>query len=255
MKHRTDKRHLDEIVDRKEPGAQPVVDVVVVIGDVVGQRRHLRLGAREGVECEWVAAVVFGDRRRYRPLDARAAQRAVVLDRAFERFPGQVEAVELGVTPFEPGQDPQGVVIVRKPAEPRHCRVQGFLAGMAERGMAEIVGQRQGLGQILVEAQRPADRARDLRHFEAVGQPGAVMVALVVDKDLRLVDQPAKRGRMDDAVAVALKRRAHRMLGLRMEPPAGLLRPRRIRRKTNQGDHPSTYAAPTPTSIPPVKPG
>ncbi len=48
------------------------------------------------------------------------------------------------------------------------------------------------------------------------------MVALVSDEDLGLVLQPAERGRMDDAVAVALKRRAHVMLRLGMEPAAAL---------------------------------
>src|SRR6516164_4382931 len=64
------------------------------------------------------------------------------------------------------------------------------------------------------------------------------MIALVIDEDLRLVGQPAKGGRVDDAVAVALERRAHRMLALRMEPPAGLLRLRRIRRE--RSDHRQT---------------
>src|SRR5262249_10481338 len=99
-----------------------------------------------------------------------------------------------------------------------------LLAGVAERGMAEIVSQRQGLGEILVESECAADRARDLRHFEGVGLARSIVVALVIDKDLRLVRQPAERGRMDDAVAVALKRRAHRVLWFRMEPPAALLR-------------------------------
>src|SRR5689334_12752120 len=108
---------------------------------------------------------------------------------------------------------------------------------MAERGVAEIVGQGQGLRQILVEAERPADRARDLRDFEGMGQAGAVMVALVIDKNLGLVGQPAERRRMYDAVAIALKRRPHRMLRLGMQPPAALLRFRRIRRMTDGPSH------------------
>src|SRR5271167_3262300 len=59
---------------------------------------------------------------------------------------------------------------------------------------------------------------------------------------------------MNDPVAVALKRRAHRMLGLRMEPPAGLLRLRRVRRETDPGDHAPSYAAPRSPSIAPVRP-
>src|SRR5216684_8380979 len=40
--HRTDERHLGEIGDGEEAGAQPVVDVMVVVGDVVGERGDLR---------------------------------------------------------------------------------------------------------------------------------------------------------------------------------------------------------------------
>ena len=189
-----DQRHLGEVGDDEQPGAQPVVEVVVVVGDVVGECRDLRLGSGESVEGERMAAVVFGDRRRHRAVDPRATQRAVVLDRAFERFPGQVKAVELGVMALEPGQDPQGLVVVREAAEPRHLGVQGFLAGVAERGVPKIVGKRHCFGEILVKAEGARDRACDLRHFEAVGQPGAVVVALVINKDLRLVGQPAKRG-------------------------------------------------------------
>ena len=69
--------------------------------------------------------------------------------------------------------------------------------------MAEVVRQRQRLGEILVEPERARQRAGDLRDFQRMGQPGAVMVALVIDEHLRLVRQPAERGRMDDAVAVA----------------------------------------------------
>ena len=46
MKDRTDERHIGEIGDREQSGAQPVVDVVVVVGDIVGERGDLRLGAR-----------------------------------------------------------------------------------------------------------------------------------------------------------------------------------------------------------------
>ncbi len=99
-------------------------------------------------------------------------------------------------------------------------RVERFLAGMAERRVAEIVGQRQRLGEILVERQRAGDAARDLRHLEAVGEPRAVMVALVIDEDLGLVLQAAEGGGMDDAVAVALERRARRALRLGMKAAA-----------------------------------
>ena len=94
---------------------------------------------------------------------------------------------------------------------------------MAERRVAEIVDQRQRLGEILVEPQRAGQRAGDLRHLDRVGQPRAVVVALVRDEDLRLVLEAAEGGGMDDAVAVALERRARRALRLRRSRrPRGL---------------------------------
>ena len=68
--------------------------------------------------------------------------------------------------------------------------VERALAGVAERRMAEVVCQRQRLGQVLVEPERARQRAGDLRDLQRVGQPGTVMVALVIDEDLRLVRQP-----------------------------------------------------------------
>ena len=84
---------------------------------------------------------------------------------------------------------------------------------MAERRMAEIVGQRQRLGQVLVEAQLARDGAGDLRHLQRVRQPRAVVVALVEHEHLRLVGEPPEGRRMQDAVAVALERAARRALG------------------------------------------
>src|SRR3546814_5665897 len=66
-----------------------------------------------------------------------------------------------------------------------------------------------------------ADRARVLRHLGRVGQPRAVVIALVVDEDLGLVLKPPEGAGMDDAVAVALKAGARRALRLgEVAPPA-----------------------------------
>src|ERR1700682_3424119 len=74
---------------------------------------------------------------------------------------------------------------------------------MAERRMAEVVGERQRLGQILVEAEAACECAGYLRDLQRVGEPRAVVVALVRDEDLGLVLEAAKSGGVDDAVAVA----------------------------------------------------
>jgi len=77
---------------------------------------------------------------------------------------------------------------------------------MAKRGMPQIVRQRNGLDQVLVEAQGPGDRARDLRNLQGMGQPRAKQIAFMVDEDLGLVDQAPKGTGVDDAIAIALKR-------------------------------------------------
>ena len=105
-------------------------------------------------------------------------------------------------------------------AERTEAIIERALAGMTERRMAEIVGERQRLGKIFVEPQPPRQRARDLRHFERMGEPGAVMVAFVEHENLGLVLEPAERGRVNDAVAVAAKRAAASARRLGIKPAA-----------------------------------
>src|ERR1700731_1437318 len=92
---------------------------------------------------------------------------------------------------------------------------------MPERGMAEVVSQADRFRQRLVQAQSQRDRAGDLRHLDRMCHARAVQVPLVIDEHLSLVDQPAKRVRMDDAVAVALKLAAKLRRTLRVAPAAG----------------------------------
>jgi hypothetical protein len=104
-----------------------------------------------------------------------------------------------------------------------HRRLKRILAGMAERRMAEVVGEAESFGQILVEPEGASHRTADLRDFDAVGQPDAVMVAVGRDKDLGLVAKAPERNRVDNPVAVALKyvaRAARRPVGFRMGPAA-----------------------------------
>ena len=56
-----DRPHLGEVVEREQLGAQAVVDVVGIIGDVVGDRRKLRLGAGEAPQLQVLARDVSPD--------------------------------------------------------------------------------------------------------------------------------------------------------------------------------------------------
>src|SRR5690625_1291895 len=76
--------------------------------------------------------------------------------------------------------------------------------------MAEIMGQRHCLCQILVQVERTRNGACNLRHFEGMGEAGTIVVAFVVHKDLGLVLQLAEGASVDDPVPIALERRASR---------------------------------------------
>ena len=87
-------RHRGDIVEREQIGAQAVVDVMGVVGDVVGQRGHLRLRARRRPQLEILDPAVGEDRRRHAVLGiaadrvaVAAGERAVVLDQALPGFP------------------------------------------------------------------------------------------------------------------------------------------------------------------------
>ena len=122
--------------------------------------------------------------------------------------------------PLQPRHDPQGLGIVVEPAIGFHQQPQGILASMAEWGMPKVMRQGYGLGQIGVQAQDTRDCPRHLRHLDRMGQPCAIVIALMFHKDLRLVLQPPEGAGMDDPVPVALKRRPEGRHPFRVQPPA-----------------------------------
>ena len=128
-----------------------------------------------------------------------------MLDQPFQRLPRQIKAIKFGVTPLQFGDNTQGLRVMIEAA----CRCQAFiqyvLPGMAKRRVAEIMGERQSFGQILIQPQGPRQCPRDLRHLDGMGQAGAEMVAFMGHKNLRFMGEAAESGGMDNAVPVALK--------------------------------------------------
>jgi hypothetical protein len=183
---RADQRQRAQLIEREQPRAQPVIEIVVGVGDVIGEGRHLRLrrGPRAEIEIE--------HRAEPGEVPVRRGDGAVVLRQPLQRLPGQVQPVEGGVAPLQRRHHAHRLGIVVEAALARHGLVQRLLAGMAEGRMAEIVGEGQRLGEILVQREPPRDRTRDLRHLQRVRQAGAVVVALMRDEDLRLVLEPAE---------------------------------------------------------------
>ena len=128
-----------------------------------------------------------------------------MLENAFARFEAQIQAVERAVVLFQIVDHREALQVVLEAAVLAHAFVQRVLARMAERRMAEIVRERNRFDQVFVDAQIARHRTRNLRDFETVREARAEQVAFVIHENLRLVFEPAKRRRMDDAVAVALE--------------------------------------------------
>ena len=111
------------------------------------------------------------------PHDAALGRRGpnafCVGDDAVAHLPGQVEALPVLL---ELVHHPQALHIVLEAAGRE--LIQRPFSGVAEGGVAKVVGEADGLGQVLVEPQRPGDGAGDLADLQRVGEPGAVVVPL-----------------------------------------------------------------------------
>src|SRR5258708_23115651 len=74
--------------------------------------------------------------------------------------------------------------------------------------MAQVVREADALDEIEVGAERCRNTAPNLRHFQRMSEARAVIIALVVDEDLRFIFQPPKCCRVQDAVTIFLKDRS-----------------------------------------------
>ena len=187
--------HVAQAAHIDQTRAQPVVHIVIVVGDLVSNVRDLRFESGLTSLEKSLAKL---------PELARIARRAV-LENAFAAFERQVQPRELRIALFELIHDAQRLQVVLEAAVLAHACVQRILPRMTERRVAQIVRETDGLDQRLVQTQRTRDRARNLRDLDRMRHARAVQIAFVIHEHLRLVDQAAKRIRMDDAVAVALE--------------------------------------------------
>ena len=144
----------------------------VIVGDVVGERRDLRFRRRPGVELQ--ASPL---RAALHATSATAPAFAPPRGPLCLASPSSVSHVRL--RPSKAAYLRSSAVTTRKAlgvvieaAEVAHHGVERPLAGVPERRVAEVVRERQRLGEILVEAQLAGDGARDLRHLEASGSGG-----------------------------------------------------------------------------------
>ena len=218
--YRAKDRHIRQIFDQKQAGPETVVNIVGMIGDIVGKRRHLCLHAWPGMKREIVLGSVFTQcPGQFARLHAIADKRPVMLGDTLQSLPGQVQSVEFGVSRLQRRDYSDGLPIMVKTAIGRHHVIERFFASVTERRVAQIMRQRQRFREILVQRQRPGDRARDLRDLQAVRQAGSIVIALVIDENLGLVLQPAECAGVNDPVPVALVNGSGGTFELGMRPP------------------------------------
>ena len=139
-----------------------------------------------------------------------AEQRPVVFDQAFERFPAQIEAIESGVAALKIRHNTQGLRIVIEAPVTGEAFVERPFASMSERRMAEVMSERQRLGEVFIQAQGARERPGDLHNFERMRKSRTVVVTFVIDEHLRFMGQPPERSRVDNPVAIAAERIAGR---------------------------------------------
>ena len=208
-------RHVHQLVGAEQTGAHAVVDVVCVVGHLVGQVDQLRLQRRLLAAQEALAHPAG-----FVVLEALGMGPRTMLEDALARLEGEVQAVEARMALLQQIDDTQALQVVLEAAMRAHALVQRVLSGMAEGRVAQVVRQRDGFDQVFIELQLARHRTRQLRHFQRMRQPRAEQVAFMVDEDLRLVDQPAEGGAMHDAFTVDAVGLLDRQARLVDAPPA-----------------------------------
>ncbi len=228
-------RHVVEHGHVQQPRPQAVVDVVGVVGHAIGQIDDL--GFKTGLSgVEESSSDTAGLGR----LESRCMVPTAMLEDALARLERQVQAVEVGVALFQVVHDPKALQVVFEATMVAHAQLQGVLSGMAERCVAEVVGQGHRLDQVLAEPQASRDGPAQLGHLQRMGQPGPEQVAFMVQEHLCLVDQAPKGGAVDDPVTVSLMRAPVRGLCFRVSAAArvqGVARPGREHRKIRPLEH------------------
>ena len=182
-------------------GFAGVVEIGGIVSDFVYPIDELGFERRAKIEQ------VFRELRKFQ---GRIIAR--MLDDAFANLESKIEAGIIEIAMFELLDDAQGVEIVIE-ATPvgAHHLVEFALAGMAERGVADVVDQRESFSQLGIRAECGGDRASNLRDFECVGEAIAKVIRVARGKDLRFRFQAPKRSRMHDTITVAREFAAVRM--------------------------------------------
>ena len=131
--------------------------------------------------------------------------RTIVLGNAFKALPSEVQPVKLRIVLLQRSHDAYRLGIVVKAAIGFHFRIKRTLARVAKWRVPEVMGQRHGFDQFLIEPQSPSDCSRHLRHFDRMSQTRAEIITLMFNEDLCLMFEPPKGAGMNDPIPISLE--------------------------------------------------
>ena len=191
---------------------------MVIVGNIICECRDLCLCTRMCVQLKIMHSIVARQSVRHGLKNG-----AIMLCDPFKALPCQVQPVPLCIMALKRCHNADRLRIVIKPAKRLHQSVKRVLASMAKGRVAQVMRQRDCLGEFRIESKCAADRARHLCHFNRMSQPRAIIIALMFQKNLRLVFQTAKGTGMNDPVSIPLKTTAKSTLALGIKPPARVL--------------------------------
>ena len=120
-----------------------------------------------------------------------------------DSHPGLIAEIQTLSAALKEIHYPQTLLIVAEAAGMNP--VQSAFSGVAKGSMAEIVPERDGLGEILVQLQRPAHGTGQTADFQGMGQTGAIVVSLRLEENLGFVLQTPEGLAVGDPVHIALK--------------------------------------------------
>jgi hypothetical protein len=129
-----------------------------------------------------------------------------MFDDAFADFKGEIEAGIHGVAVLVVFDDVEGVdVVLEAETEAGKDAIEGFFAGVGKGGVADVVSEGEGFGEVFVDAEDAGGGAGELGDFEGVGEAIAEVIGDAGGEDLGFGFETTEGAGVDDAVAVALE--------------------------------------------------
>ena len=114
-----------------------------------------------------------------------------------------------GVALLKVLDDAEGVeIMVEAAAVTLETLVEGALAGVTERGMADVMDEGESFGQIFVEPQGSSGGAGDLGDLDGVGEAAAEVVGGAAGEDLGFACKTTEGACLHNAFSITLKGRA-----------------------------------------------